>query len=47
MDAAVSMMDDAERRRRRMKNIFVALALFAFFVLIYLITIVKLRGNVS
>ncbi len=47
MDAVLSMLDESERRRRRAKNIFVALVLLAFVVLFYLITIVKLRGNVA
>lgn len=38
--------DDPERRRRS-KNIALALALVALAVLFYLITIVKLTGNVS
>ncbi len=38
--------DDLQRRRRG-KNIAVALALVALVVLFYLITIVKLTGNVS
>ncbi len=34
-------------RRRRAKNIGIALALLAFVVLFYIVTLVKLSGNVS
>lgn len=36
-----------QRRRQRGKNIAVALILFAFVTLFYLITVVKLASNVS
>ncbi|HET6519948.1 MAG TPA: hypothetical protein VFG47_09010 [Geminicoccaceae bacterium] len=36
-----------EQRRRRAKNIALALVLFALVVLFYVITMVKLGGNVS
>jgi hypothetical protein len=35
------------QKRRRVKNIAVAVALVGFVALLYLITIVKLTGNVS
>ena len=38
---------DEQRRRRRAKNLTRALALFALVVLFYVITMVKLSGNVS
>ena len=38
---------DEQRRRRRAKNVALALALFALVVLFYVITMVKLSGNVS
>jgi hypothetical protein len=40
-------LPDESRRRRRIKNIGVALALLAFVVLFYIVTLVKLSGNVS
>ncbi len=43
----MAVAGDDLRRRRRGKNIAVALALVALVVLFYLITIVKLTGNVS
>jgi len=39
--------DAAERRRRRQKNLAVALGLLALCVLFYLITIVKIGGSLS
>jgi hypothetical protein len=39
--------EDAFRRRRRAKNIAVGLALLALVILFYLITVVKIGGNVS
>jgi hypothetical protein len=39
--------DEEVARRRRAKNIALALALVGLVVLFYLITIVKLTGNVS
>jgi hypothetical protein len=39
--------DEEIRRRQRGKNIAVALALLGLAVLFYLITMVKLKGNVS
>ena len=41
------LSDEEIKRRRRGKNIAVALALLALVVLFYLITMVKLKGNVS
>ncbi len=41
------LSDEEIRRRRRGKNIAVALALLGLVVLFYLITMVKLKGNVS
>ena len=41
------MVTSELQKRRRVKNIAVALALVAFVTLLYLITIVKLTGNVS
>jgi hypothetical protein len=38
---------DELQKRRRAKNIAVALALVAFVTLLYLITLVKLTGNVA
>jgi hypothetical protein len=38
---------DELQKRRRAKNIAVALALVAFVALLYLITLVKLTGNVA
>ena len=43
----MTLSDEEIRRRRRGKNIAVALALVALVVLFYLITVVKLTGNVS
>ena len=49
MGARGGMADtgDDGQRRRRAKNIALALALFALVVLFYVITMVKLSGNVS
>jgi hypothetical protein len=41
------MVTSELQKRRRVKNIAVALALVACVALLYLITIVKLTGNVS
>jgi hypothetical protein len=41
------LSDEEIKRRRRGKNIAVALALLGLVVLFYLITMVKLKGNVS
>ena len=41
------LSDEEIKRRRRGKNIAVALALLGLAVLLYLITTVKLKGNVS
>jgi hypothetical protein len=41
------LSDEEIKRRRRGKNITVALALLGLVVLFYLITMVKLKGNVS
>ena len=41
------LSDEEIKRRRRGKNIAVALALLGLAVLLYLITMVKLKGNVS
>jgi hypothetical protein len=43
----MAVADDDLVRRQRGKNIVVALALVALVVLFYLITVVKLTGNVS
>jgi hypothetical protein len=43
----MAVADDDLARLRRGKNIVVALALVALVVLFYLITVVKLTGNVS
>jgi hypothetical protein len=43
----MAVAEDDLARRRRGKNIVVALALVALVVLFYLITVVKLTGNVS
>lgn len=40
-------LDEEALRRRRTKNIAVALALVALVIIFYLITVVKLTGNVS
>ena len=45
MIAPLDRGDDA--RRRRAKNVAIALALAALVVLFYFVTIVKLTGNVS
>jgi hypothetical protein len=44
---AMAVTGDEQRRRRRAKNIALALVLFALVVLFYVITMVKLGGNVS
>jgi hypothetical protein len=41
------LSDEEIKRRRRGKNVAVALALLGLVVLFYLITMVKLKGNVS
>ena len=41
------LSDEEIKRRRRGKNIALALALLGLVVLFYLITMVKLKGNVS
>ncbi|MEM7025489.1 MAG: hypothetical protein AAF637_23330 [Pseudomonadota bacterium] len=41
------MTADGQDRRRRVKNIGLALLLLAFAVLFYLITVVKLTDNMS
>jgi hypothetical protein len=41
------LSDEEIKRRRRGKNIAVALALLGLVVLFYLITMVKLKSNVS
>lgn len=47
MDASTTERDAATVRRRRAKNLALAVVLFALVVLFYLITVVKLTGNVS
>ena len=37
---------EAARRARRGRNVVLALGLFAFVVLVFVITIVRLKGNV-
>ena len=43
----MTLADEELQRRRRSKNIALALALVGLVVLFYLVTIVKLTGNVS
>ena len=47
MSAAVSEPDKAReaRRRLRLKNIILALALVAFVVVVYLVSLVRMRGG--
>ena len=40
-------MTPEEQRRRRQKNIMLALGLLALVVLFYIITMIKLSGNVA
>ena len=39
--------DEAEWRARRGRNIAIALALFAFVVIVFVVTLIRLHGNVA
>lgn len=45
--AAVIQLTPEQQRRRRQKNIALAVGLLALVVLFYVITMIKLSGNVS
>jgi hypothetical protein len=38
---------DAQRKARRNRNIAMAIALFAFVILVFIVTLVRLGGNVA